>query len=130
MALLFPDLPALSSPDQVAKATGLKPRQVRSLIQSGRLGHIKIGSRVVVPRDAIEQFISMNTVQTCRDETQVPASVFLKNASASISSGPMADAAASAQRALRTANLLNPRSPTSSTSARGTPARVIPLRSS
>lgn len=127
---LVSDLPRLVSPKQAAKYLGISEAQVRVLVNANRIARTAIGARIMIPREALDQFILDNTVQPCRDEMQVRVSASSKSGNASISSGPMADAAASAQRALRTASSLKPPSPTSSTSGRVTPGRVIPLRSS
>ena len=123
-------LPRLVSVAEAAKYLGLKEPQVRALVAAKKMAKTLIGSRYLIPREALDAFILENTVQPCRDEIQAPASASSKSADAFTSSGQRVDAAASAQRALRTADLLKPRSPTSCTSARATPARVIPLRSS
>jgi excisionase family DNA binding protein len=130
MSLSIADLPLTATIEQTARVFGFTCGQVRTLINSKKIAYIRIGSRFMIPRDAIERYLQENTVQPCHDET--PARVFAssKSGNVSTSSGPMADAAASAQRALRTASSLKPRSPTSSTSGPVTQARVTLLRSS
>ncbi|TAH68260.1 MAG: DNA-binding protein [Rhodopseudomonas palustris] len=130
MAITAADLPRLVTPKQAAQYLGLTEAQVRGLVNSNRIARTPIGARIMIPRDALDQFILDNTVQPCRDEIPVRASGSSKSASATTSCGPKVDAAASAQRALQIANSLKAPSPPSSTSARATPARVIPLRSS
>ncbi|MCK1455032.1 helix-turn-helix domain-containing protein [Bradyrhizobium sp. 35] len=103
------ELPRLVTVTQAAEYLGLTASQVRTLVATDKIARTPVGARVMIPRDALDQWILKNTVQPCRDETQVPASAFSKSASASISSGQMADAAASAQRALRTASSLKAR---------------------
>ncbi|MGY2932061.1 excisionase family DNA binding protein [Bradyrhizobium sp. GM6.1] len=103
------DLPILATPQRVADVLGLTKAQVRGLIACGKIAHIKVGSRLVIPRDAIEIFIIENTVQPCRDETRDRAFASSKKGNVSISSGLMPDAAASVQRVLRIASSLKPR---------------------
>lgn len=124
------DLPRLVSPKDAAKYLGISESQVRGLVNSNRIARTPIGSRIMIPREALDQFILDNTVQPCRDEIRDRASVSSKSANVITSSGPKVDAAASAQRALQIASSLKPPSPRSSTSVRGTLARVIPLKSS
>src|SRR5258706_10446461 len=106
MALMLNDLPLTATIGQVAEVLGFSARQVRGLINDKKIAHIRTGSRFMIPRDAIQQYLLENTVQPCREETLVRVSASLKSGSAFTSSGLKADAAASAQRALRTASLL------------------------
>ena len=129
-ALSFDDLPRLVSLKQAADYLGLTKSQVRNLVSSKKIARTPIGARTLIPRDALEQFIKENTVQPCRDETQGPVSASSKSAASTISFGPTADVAASAQRALRTANSLKPHSRTSSTSGRAIPDLGTQQRSS
>ena len=124
------DLPMLTTPKQAADVMCLTEMQVRGLIRCGRMAHVLVGKRLVIPRDAIDQFIHQNTVQPCRVETQVPGFAFSKSEDASTSSGLKMAAAGSAARALQIASSLKSRSPSSSTSVAETPGRVIPLQSS
>jgi excisionase family DNA binding protein len=124
------DLPMLATPKQAAAVMGPTESQVRGLIRDGRLAHVMVGRRVMIPRQSIEQFIAENTVVPCRDETQERVSAFSKSADASTSSGLKMVAAGSAARALQIASSLKSRSPSSSTSVPETLGRVIPLRSS
>ena len=128
-AVQLNDLPMLATPRQAAAVMGLTEAQVRGLVRGGRIGHIVVGKRVMVPRDAIERFIADNTVQPCRVETLDHASGSSKSGAAITSSGLKAVAAGSAARALQIADKLKSRSPSSSTCVTETPARVIPLRS-
>src|SRR4051812_12014999 len=99
-------LPMLVTPKQAAAMMGPTESQVRGLIRDGRLAHVMVGRRVMIPRPSIEQFIAENTVVPCRDETQERVSAFSKSADASISSGLKMVAAGSAARALQIANSL------------------------
>ena len=107
--LSFDELPRLVSLEQAANYLGLTKSQVRNLVNNQKIASTPIGARTMIPRDALEQFIKENTVQPCRDETQGHVSAFSKSAAPTTSCGARADVAASAQRALRTANLLKPR---------------------
>lgn len=124
------ELPRLVTVTLAAEYLGLTASQVRTLVATNKIARTPIGARFMIPRDALDQFVLTNTVQPCRDETPVRVSASSKSASAITSVGPKEVAPASAQRALRIANSLKPRSPNSSTSEREIPARVIPLKSS
>jgi excisionase family DNA binding protein len=130
MPLQLADLPMLAPPKLAARVMGLTESQVRGLVREGRIAHIHIGKRFVIPRAAIESFIADNTVPPCRVETQDRASASSKSVAATTSSGLKAVAAGSAARAQQIAERLKSRSPNSSTSAPATLAPVIPLRSS
>jgi excisionase family DNA binding protein len=127
------DLPLLATPKEAAAVMGPTESQVRGLIRTGRLAHTMVGKRVMIPRDAIEQFIvnnTTNTVTPCRDETKDHASTGTATASAGTSPGPKEAAAGSAARALRIAQSLKSPSPNSCTKPDEPAARVIRLRSS
>jgi excisionase family DNA binding protein len=91
---------------EAAKILGFSCRQIRTLINNKQIAHIRLGSRPMIPRDAIGRFLLENTVEPCRDETPVLASDSLRSEIASTSSGQKAVAAASAQRALQICNSL------------------------
>src|SRR5256885_1693053 len=114
MALALTDLPMLATLKQAAEVMGPTEAQVRALVRAGRLAHIMVGKRVMIPRDAIEQFVSENRVLPCHVETPGPDSASSKSADASTSFGLSVVAAGSAQRALQIASKLNSRSPNSS----------------
>ena len=115
-----------------AAVMGVTESQVRLLLHEGRIARVRIGKRDLIPRDAIERFVTSNTVEpstSWREETPAPSSASSTSAAATTSAGPKAVAAASAQRALRTANKLKSLSPNGSTSEPARPAgRVIPLK--
>lgn len=92
------DLPLLATPRQAEHVLGLTPGQMRALISSGRIAHIMIGKRVMVPRDDIERFIAENTVQPRPDATQDQSFDSLRNDGLGTSSGRNEAAAASAAR--------------------------------
>jgi excisionase family DNA binding protein len=123
------DLPMLATPKLAAAVMGLTESQARGLVRAGRIGHIVVGKRVMIPRNAIEAFITDNMVPPCRVEIPGPACASSKSAVATTSSGLKAVAAGSAARALQIADRLKSRSPSSSISEPAIPARVIPLRS-
>jgi hypothetical protein len=124
------DLPELATLAQFGAVMGLTKSQVRALINGGRLEYVPIGRQLFVPKDAIARFIAVNTVQSCRDETQDPVSASLKSEVAITSAGPKPAAAGSAARARLIANKLKSRSPNSYASVRAVAAPVIPLKSS
>lgn len=108
---------------------GLTESQVRRLIRGGRLAHVAIGSRPMVPRQAMEQFVADNTVTPCLDEIQDRAFDTAVVEGPSTFVGPSAASTASAARALRIAETLKAPSRTSSAAADNPDGRVIPLRS-
>jgi excisionase family DNA binding protein len=121
---------ALLSTKQTAKILGVSDASVRMLIRQGRIDCVRIGKRPWVRRDRIQYFLDSNTEKQCHGETQVPSFGFSKSGDASTSSGLTAGAAASAARALQTANKLSKHSQNSSKTASDTPGRVIRLKSS
>jgi excisionase family DNA binding protein len=45
-------------PREAATALGLHVQTVRALVDSGRLGAVRVGRRIVIPRSAIAKFLS------------------------------------------------------------------------
>ena len=126
------DLPMLATPKQAAAVMGPTELQVRGLIRDGRLAHLRIGKRVMIPRAAIEHFIAENTVIPCPDETKVHIFTGARGPEgmpSGTSTTLKTAAAGSAARALQIAGSLKSRLPNSSTSGPETPRRVIQLRS-
>jgi excisionase family DNA binding protein len=123
------DLPMLVTPKQAASLLGPSESQVRGLIRDGRLAHVMVGKRVMIPRDAIQQFIACNTRQSCQGETKALTSIGSKSGLAGTSSGPSEAAAASAALARQTAKQLRSRSLSLSNSEPHDLAPVIRLRS-
>jgi excisionase family DNA binding protein len=108
---------------EAAKIFGFSYGQTKGLVRNKKIAHVNVGSRVMIPRDAIAKYLRENTVQPCQEEIQDRAFAFSKNVETITSSGPKMVAAASVQRALRIASSLKPPSPTSCTSERATRAR-------
>jgi excisionase family DNA binding protein len=132
MPLAVADLPRLVTPKQAAEVMGPTEAQVRGLIREGKLAHVMVGARIMIPREAIDQFIVQNTrggVQ-CHDETKDRGSTGTATANVGTSPGLSEVAAGSAARALAIADKLKSPSPSSSTPAHETQGRVIPLRCS
>jgi excisionase family DNA binding protein len=124
------ELPLLITPKQAAAVMGPSESQIRALIHSGRLAHVLVGRRIMIPRDAIERFIRDNTVLQCLDEMPVPASAISINGAVFTSAGRSEVAAGSAARALLIAERLKSPLRSSSPEATAPVARVIQLRSS
>jgi excisionase family DNA binding protein len=124
-------LPLLATPQAAAAVLGVTESQIRLLLHEGRIARVRIGKRDLIPLDAVERFVTSNTVEpSWRAETPAPSSAGSPSAAAGTSPGQKAVAAASAQRALRTANKLKSLLPSGSTSEPARPAaRVIPLKS-
>lgn len=123
-------LPLLATVAQAAEVLGISASQVRRLIEDRRLAHVRIGPKLMrIPRDSIQQFVTLNTVQPCQDGTPAPASVSSRSAAPITSFGPNTVAAASEARALQISARLKSRSPSSSKRSLAAPAPVIRLRS-
>ena len=120
----------LETPKQLAARVNLSERQVRRLIQTGRLQYLMIGCRVHIPSGAFERFVQEGSVKPWRDEIRDHAYVGLINANASTSSGRSTVAAASAQLARQNAKKLKSCSVTGSKREASAAAHVIPPRSS
>src|SRR5262249_20552941 len=91
---------------QFAGRAGISERQVRHLVNSRRLEHVRIGRRTYVPAGAWLRFLANNTVTTWQDETKDHDYGGSRSASVTTSLGPSTAAAASAQRVRQTANRL------------------------
>jgi hypothetical protein len=119
----------LITPRQAGEIMGLTEAQVRALIRRGRLAHVAIGTRPMVPRNAMESFVAENTVMPCRDETQARAYDSAPGGTATTSAGPSTAATASAARLQQIEEKLKSRSRTSSEAVDKPDGRVIPLKS-
>jgi excisionase family DNA binding protein len=117
------------TPKQVATVLGLSHWQVRTLVRNGRLRHVLVGARRLIPRNDIEQFISENTVR--ERHAAIPGIVLgsSTNGGATTSSGQKAVAAASEARARAISHRLKSPSANSSERTAAQPGRVIPLKS-
>jgi excisionase family DNA binding protein len=54
---LYDDLPAVVNVPQAAQIIGVSERTVRTLIADGRLGHLRVGRLVRIPRHRLLEFI-------------------------------------------------------------------------
>jgi excisionase family DNA binding protein len=52
----------LASPRELAKRTGWSVRRIRVLIAENKLRHVRVGSSVLVPFDAIDEFLELNMI--------------------------------------------------------------------
>jgi excisionase family DNA binding protein len=52
----------LVSPRQLAKSSGWPERRIRGLIAQNQIRHLRVGSSILVPVDAIEEFVRTNMV--------------------------------------------------------------------
>jgi excisionase family DNA binding protein len=43
--------------EQVSRMTSLHPQTVRALIREGRIRHVRVGRRVIVPRTEVDRFL-------------------------------------------------------------------------
>ena len=57
----------LETPKQLAARVNLSEGQVRNLIRTGRLEHIMVGCRVLIPVGAFAQFLEAKKVKPCQD---------------------------------------------------------------
>jgi hypothetical protein len=115
---------------QFASRAGISEGQVRHLVNSRRLEHVRIGRRTYVPAGAWLRFLANNTVTTCQDETTDLDYGGSRSASVTTSLGPSMAAAASAQLARQTANKLKSFSLNGCSGELTEKVQVIPLRSS
>jgi excisionase family DNA binding protein len=53
----------LVSPRQLAKRSGWTERRIRGLIAENELRHIRVGGSILVPSDALEEFLKLNMVE-------------------------------------------------------------------
>jgi hypothetical protein len=120
----------VETPRQLAERVGVTKRQIRYLVNTGQIEHVRIGARDFIPTGAWGRFVEKNKVKPCQEETTVPAFVGSKSATASISRGANTVAAASARLARQTAIKLKSLSRSSCTPEGGESAQVIPLKSS
>lgn len=59
----------LASPRELAKRTGWSVRRIRSLIAENRLRHIRVENSILLPFDAIDEFLKLNMVQPQTNDT-------------------------------------------------------------
>lgn len=52
----------LYSPKELAKISGWPERRIRKLVSSGQLMHIRIGTSILLPQNAISEFVDRNMV--------------------------------------------------------------------
>jgi hypothetical protein len=116
----------LETPKQLAARVGLSERQIRSLISSGKLEHIYIGSRI--REGAFESFLEANTVKPCQRETVAPSSNGLQTEVLGTSPGQKTVAAVSAQRTRQIAEQLKQSSPKKSNAEENGSAQVTHLK--
>lgn len=55
----------LISPKEIAHRAGWPERRVRQMIARNELRHLKIGAKILLPENAITEFIRMNMVPPC-----------------------------------------------------------------
>src|SRR5262249_52491785 len=108
---------------------GLTERQIRSLIDSGKLEYVMIGCRVHIPDGAFERFVEANKVSPCLDGTKALSCVGAKPVEHITSSGLSMAAAAGTRQALQTANKLKQSSRNGSSSGANQLAQVIQIKS-
>jgi hypothetical protein len=114
---------------QLARRVGISEYQIRKLIYTGQLEHVKIGYRLHIPVGGWERFIEANKKggELWLDETKAQSSVGLQRVTPTISPGHSTVAAASVRLAQQIARRLKRSSPNGSMSEDGKLAQVIPL---
>jgi excisionase family DNA binding protein len=98
--------PLLETPAQAAARAGISSRQVRGLIAAGKLAHVRIGRRIMIPVGALEKAIEAEMVKPWRDEIKAHDCVGSQRELVTTSVGPNAAVAASTARARRIAKKL------------------------
>ena len=98
--------PLLETPKQLAERSGLSERQIRHLIKTGELEHVRVASRVFIATGEFEKFLTERTVKPCQDETKDHAFAISISAKSTTSPGPSTVAAASARLVRQTASKL------------------------
>ena len=53
----------LKSPKFMAAHTGWPVSRIRSLVASNKLRHIRIGGNILIPEDAVDEYLSTNMVE-------------------------------------------------------------------
>lgn len=73
------------SPKELAASSGWPEGRIRRMIAGRQLSHVRVGGLILIPANAIEEFLSSNLVAPCPDnpsdrassgETESPASMF------------------------------------------------------
>ena len=60
----------LESPKRLATRTGWPESRIRSLIANNQLRHIRIGGNILIPADAIDEYLSLNMVEPIRSQVK------------------------------------------------------------
>ncbi|MBE6943763.1 MAG: helix-turn-helix domain-containing protein [Ruminococcaceae bacterium] len=63
---MFREYPDILTVPQVAKALGVSTKSVYALVNDKRLGHIRVGRTIKVPKFSLEEF-----VKTARNNVQL-----------------------------------------------------------
>ena len=121
---------SVETPRQLAARVGISVGQVRRIIAAGQLEHLKIGSRIHIPKNAFRRFLENERATRCQEEIKVRTSYGSPSAAVTISPGQNMAAAASAQQALRIASKLKQPSENGCKPEDDPEGRVIPLKSS
>jgi excisionase family DNA binding protein len=71
---------ALKSVEQAAELLGISPWTVRSYLKQGRLPAVRIGRRVLLQEEDLQQFVTASKAQPISRGSEQPASEGLQNA--------------------------------------------------
>ncbi|MBF0246825.1 MAG: helix-turn-helix domain-containing protein [Alphaproteobacteria bacterium] len=112
---------------EVAERLGLKStRTVRSLRESGKIAYTRIlNQRYMYPDWAVDQYIEMNTVMPCQDQTEDRTSFSSRSGVSITSDGPNKAAVGNEARARAIVSKLRNASQNSSSDAAASEAPVI-----
>ena len=120
----------VETPKQLAVRVGISEYQVRELIRTGQLGHVRIGDRKFIPRGAWPRYLEANMKggTPWQDETRGQDSSGTDTVPPIISVGPKMDAAMSAARTQAISKRLKQSSQSGLLSDRNQPAQVVRLK--
>ncbi|MBL4731563.1 MAG: excisionase family DNA-binding protein [Rhizobiaceae bacterium] len=97
----------LESPKELAERIGWPVRRIRNLIANKQIRHHRIGGSILIPTDAIEEFLKNTEIQPCHVAEQAHAlSHVPTNPSISFASSIPMDGKKNVQRGQRIAEKL------------------------
>ena len=62
----------MMSPRDLASVSGWPETRIRRLVAQRRLRHVKVGALIMIPENAIEEFLKNNMVLPCQDNHPAP----------------------------------------------------------
>ena len=73
--LAYLEQPLLLTIKQAARRMGVKDGQIRKLIRDGRLAHVKVGSRAMIPRGAMNNSSPRTRCSHAKEKFGAPSTV-------------------------------------------------------